>query len=68
MELVQPAVSWRLTRYLNVSRELVATMWARTPRFGSLHRSRPSQIVSAMSEEWMREFERFDTAHGNDGR
>jgi hypothetical protein len=29
---------------------------------------RPNQVLSAMSDEWMRDFERFDAAHGGDGK
>jgi hypothetical protein len=51
-----------------VTRELVAAMLVRTRRLGSPHTLRPNQILSAMSDEWMREFERLDAARGGDGR
>jgi hypothetical protein len=68
MELAQTAVSWRLARCLDVTRELVAAMLVRTRRLGSPRTLRSNQVLSAMSDEWMREFERFDAAHGGDGR
>ncbi len=66
MELVQPALSCRLARYLNATRELAAAMLVRTRWLGSPRTLRPSKVVSAMSDEWMREFEKYDAAHGGD--
>jgi hypothetical protein len=68
MELVQPALSWPLVRYLYMTRELVVATLARTRWLGSPRTLRPSQVVSTMSDEWMREFESFEAAHGGDGR
>jgi hypothetical protein len=68
MELVQPAALWRPARYVNATREFVAAMLARTYWLGSPRTLPPSQVVSRMSDEWMREFESFDAAHGGDGR
>jgi hypothetical protein len=68
MELLQPAASWRVAQYLNVTRDLMAAMLVRTPVLWSPRSLRPSQIVSPMSDEWLREFESFDAVHGYDGR
>jgi hypothetical protein len=68
MELVQPALPWRMARYLYVTRELVVATLAGTRWLGSPHTLPPSQVVSPMSDEWMRELERFEAAHGGDGR
>ena len=65
MEFVHPEAWWRLARHFNATRELVAAALARTRWLGSPRTLRPSQVVSPMSDEWMREFETFDAAHGN---
>jgi hypothetical protein len=68
MELVQPALPWRMSRYLYVTRELVMETLAGTRWLGRPRTLRPSQVLSTMSDEWMRELERFEAAHGGDGR
>jgi hypothetical protein len=65
MELAQPVAWWRVARYFNATRELVIAALARTRWLGSPRTLRPSQVVSPMSDEWMREFESFDAAHGS---
>jgi hypothetical protein len=68
MELVHPAAWFRLARYFSTTRELVVTALAQTRWLGSPHTLPPSRTVSPMSDEWMRELESFDAAHGGDGR
>jgi hypothetical protein len=63
MELVQPVLSWRLSRHVITARERVTAMLARTSWTGSPQTLRPSQIVSPMSDDWMREFESRPGAH-----
>jgi hypothetical protein len=55
MELVQPLISWRPRRYLNVARDRIAVLLAETSWFGTPQRLRPNQLVSSMSDEWLRE-------------
>ena len=68
MELVQSGISWRAGRCLIEARERVAAMLARTRWMGSPHSLPPSQVVSPMSDEWMREFENGSQARGGDNR
>jgi hypothetical protein len=67
MELVQPLLSWRLTRHVNVVRERVMAVLARTSWTGSPQTLRPSQMVSPMSNDWMRAFESRPGADGDSG-
>jgi len=57
MELVQPLLSFRLGRQVSAARERVAAVLARSSWTGSPQTLRPSQVVSPMSDDWMREFE-----------
>jgi hypothetical protein len=66
MELVQSGISWRGCRYLIEARERVAAMLARTRWMGSPHTLPPSQVVSPMSDDWMREFENGSQTRGGD--
>jgi hypothetical protein len=66
MELVQPLISWRPSRHLNVARDRLAALLARTRWFGSPQALRPSQLVSPMSDEWLREHDSRYAAHRGD--
>ena len=65
MEFVEHGMSWRLGRYANAALERAAAMLSRMSWFGSPRTLPPGQVVSPMSDEWIREHENHHLARGD---